>query len=312
MSEKAALTIKGLNVDFPGTSVIRNLELSVPENKTTCIIGETGSGKSVLLSAILRILPATASVSGEIFFDGKDLLTLSEKEMRNILGRTIAYIPQGVGDGMNPMLRVGGQISEGLVAHKMLERREAYEKGISQMEKFGIDESAKVARKFPHMLSGGMVQRALIAMGIIMDAPVILADEPTKGLDSSRIEIVRNSFKQLTGKTILCVTHDLLFAKDTADYICVLYSGEIVEYASSKDFFSNPLHPYSKMMIDALPSNGLRVYSGFAPPHAEEIKKACSFFDRCPFAEEKCVHHTSTVSLGTRKVKCRLYDDQVK
>lgn len=176
------------------------------------------------------------------------------------------------------------------------------------LERFGIEQSDKVVRQYPHMLSGGMRQRALIAMGVFMDTPVVFADEPTKGLDWECIQIVEKTFKAFAGKTILCVTHDLRFAKDVADYICILYGGQLIEVSDAKSFFNEPLHPYSKALISALPENGLKVTVGFAPPHTAQVGQ-CKFLNRCIYCTEKCRTSPPMIKRGTRKVRCFLYAD---
>ena len=304
------IEIKKLSVAFGGgVTAIDSLELTVPDRENTVIIGESGSGKSVLLAAILRILPASARVSGELLLDGTDLLSLSDREMNRLRGTRLAYIPQGGGSSMNPLLTVGYQIAEPLTEKKAVPRRAALAAAVEWMKRLNLGNEEKLAAAYPHMLSGGMRQRALIAMGAITGAPLLLADEPTKGLDGERVETVTELLRQFTDRTILCVSHDLRFARLVSDRICVMYAAQAVEQCLSADFFSEPLHPYSRMILEALPENGLKADMGFAPPHSEAGRMGCRFYDRCPKRGARCSEAPPMAERGGRKVRCWLYAD---
>ena len=304
------IEIKQLSVQFRGDiTAIDSLDLAVPEKQNTVIIGESGSGKSVLLAAILKILPSSARVTGELLLNGTDLLRLSEKEMSRVRGTEMAYIPQGGGSSMNPLLTVGYQVAEPLMEKQGVPKRAAMTAAIEWMKRLNLGNEEKLASAYPHMLSGGMRQRALIAMGAITGAPVLLADEPTKGLDGERVETVTELLRQLKDRTILCVSHDLRFAQLVSDRICVMYAAQAVEQASSEDFFSEPLHPYSRMILEAMPENGLKADMGFAPPHSEADRMGCRFYDRCPKHCKKCIQAPPMAERAGRKVRCWLYVD---
>lgn len=307
------LNIQDVTVRFgpPGTpNAIEHVTLQVPDRKRTCIIGETGSGKSVLLLSILQMLPETATVTGSAILNGEDLLALSPKQMRKRRGKVIAYIPQGSGDGMNPLLTVGYQVGEPLMLHKKQGKKTAIDRAYAILKKFDIGQDERIVKAYPHMFSGGMRQRALIAMGVIADAEILFADEPTKGLDQSRIQRVVEGFHKLDGKTLLCVTHDLRFAHQIADYLSVMYASELIEFASGEEFFRKPLHPYSQALLAALPENGMKIQEGFAAPREDEIAgRGCHYAQRCPYANERCCMKPPLIEIQDRKVRCWLYAD---
>ena len=209
-------------------NAVEEISLKIEDREKVFLIGETGSGKSVLLMAILGMLPDSAAITGRAVLDGRDILNLPEKEMRKIRGTKIAYIPQGSGEGMNPLLRAGYQIGEPRVIHQKERMAQAIRAAAGQLERFGLKK--EVLRQYPHTLSGGMKQRSLIVMGVMEQAPVLFADEPTKGLDPARILQIVDCFAKLKEQTLLCVTHDLRFAQAAAEKICVLYASQAVEY----------------------------------------------------------------------------------
>ncbi len=305
------LRIQDVTVRFgpPGTpNAIENVSLDVPEGRRTMIIGESGSGKSVLLMAILQMLPASAAVSGRAELDGLDLMAAGKTEMRRLRGRVVSYIPQGSGNSMNPLLTVGFQVGEPLMIHRRFSRRAAVRRACEALRSFDLGNEEQLVRQYPHTLSGGMKQRALIAMGVVNDAPVLFADEPTKGLDRARISMVTDAFRRLEGKTLLCVTHDLNFAQELADQVVVMYASEEIECGGAADFFARPLHPYSQAILRALPKNGLHASAGFAPPREdEEAARGCHYRMRCPYCTEKCGSRPPMFEAEGRKVRCWRY-----
>ena len=301
---------KNLTVTFPGgITALEQFSLRVPQDENTVVIGETGSGKSVMLSAIMRILPPSARVTGEILLDGRNLLSLKEREMNALRGRRLAYIPQGGGSSMNPLLTVGDQVAEPLMEKNKVRKKNALNAAREWLAELRLGDPVKIAASYPHTLSGGMRQRALIAMGAITGAPLLLADEPTKGLDGQRVDSTANLLLSLKGRTILCVSHDLGFARRIAQHICVLYASQSVEECRCEDFFQRPLHPYSQMLLASLPENGLQAELGFAPPHGDTARRGCRFYDRCPRRSARCAAPPPVAEVNGRKVRCWLYAD---
>lgn len=305
------LEIRNLSVWFHTTEggfAVRDVSMRLPEGRRTVMIGETGSGKSVMLQAILRLLPGTAHCSGEVLLDGVNLMELSPRAMRRVRGAGIGYIPQGNGSAMNPLLRVGFQVGEGLMEHRHLRRRAAMQRAISLLAQFHLGDEARIARTYPHMLSGGMRQRALIAMGVAANAPVLFADEPTKGLDEARITQVADTFRGLRQQTLLCVTHDLGFARAIADRIAVMYAAAQLEIADCADFFQNPLHPYAQALLASQAENGFACEIGFAPPSASLADSGCVFSGLCPRRWPRCDQEPPMFDVSGRKVRCWLYE----
>lgn len=289
-------------------AVVSDVSLALRPQDRLAVIGETGSGKSVLLQAILRLLPASAHVSGEILYHGQNLLTCREREMNRIRGRKIAYIPQGSGNGLNPVYSIGHQLCETIRKHQRCSQREALDRAAALLASFGMENGREICRQYPFQLSGGMRQRVLIAMGIAAGAELILVDEPTKGLDRRRIAMVEDTFRCLGERTLLCVTHDLRFARAISSRVAVMYASEQIETGDSESFFSAPLHPYSQAMLEALPENGLQAGVGFAPPRTDEAgQEMCHFYDRCPHRTQQCRCAPPLVVVGDRKVRCWKY-----
>ena len=275
------IEIKNLTIQFNRQPpVVEEMSLTVPEGGRTIILGESGSGKSVTLAAILGILPSDAAVRGSIKIGGAEMLGLRERELRKIRGKVIGYIPQGSGNGMNPLMTVGEQVSEPLVEHSGLKKGEALQKAKAWMERLGLTPADKLAKAYPHTLSGGMRQRALMAMGAAGGAKILLADEPTKGLDEKRIAEVEKLLLALEDRTLLCVSHDIRFASRVADTVCV-------------------------MLLEALPENGLNCPGGYAPSINKRF--ACTFAHRCPQASGKCLETPEMTRVEQHNVRCHLY-----
>ena len=290
--------------DFGIVRAVDGVSFELQKGEKFTLIGESGSGKSVLAQAILRLLPKNAEISGKIIFDGRDLLKLSEEEMRKIRGREIAWIPQSQ-SSLNPVLTVGFQSAEPMIEHLGLDKLSALSKVAKLFEFLGIGRGR--IKEYPHQFSGGMKQRVLVAMGISTDPKLIIADEPTKGLDSSKRSQIVELFRKIGDKTMLIITHDLNFAEKLADRIAVMYCGEIVEVSPAEEFFSEPLHPYSKGLLESLPSKGLKPIKGFQPSMIKP-PKGCRFRERCEFASEICKNEPPLVNLNGRSVRCWLYD----
>jgi peptide/nickel transport system ATP-binding protein len=306
------LTIKNVSVTFHHHRVraVENGNLDIRKGEKAVIIGETGSGKSVLLLSILKLLPADAATDGEIRFDSKDLLTCDEAEMNTIRGKRIGYIPQGGGGSLNPLLKTGFQVAEPMMFHYKVPKQSALKKAVELMRRFAINGTEKYSQAYPHQFSGGMRQRAMIAMGMSADPELLLIDEPTKGLDIKNIQTVVDCLQNLDHRTLLCVTHDLRVAKNIADKVYVMYAAQFLESAQAEDFFNDPLHPYSKALLASLPENGLKAVMGFAPKHALHASIGCRFYGRCPKTKDKCLTPPPLVKKNKREVRCWLYTEE--
>lgn len=301
------LEIQNLSVKFhlPHGSItaLEHINFTLHDGEKICVIGESGSGKSVLMLAVLCLLPENANVSGKILLDGEDLLKKTKKELTKILGVKLSYVPQGSGNSLNPLLKLGFQISESLVEHQSISRREAMKRSIGLLQRFQLGEESQLVRAYPHTLSGGMRQRTLLALGIAPEAPYLVADEPTKGLDSDRVDLVADCFNSVENTSLLCVTHDLAFAQRVADRVAIIYAGQMVECEEAKRFFRAPRHPYSRALLDAVPERGLNAIDGFSSGH-DDYKDACRFYSRCPRRTERCLAQPQDDWDGERMVKC--------
>ncbi len=304
------LRVEDLSVSFEGKNFVQAVEhvsLEVRAGDRLCIIGETGSGKSILLLAILRLLSPTAKVSGKAFYRDKDLFALTEKQLDAIRGSRISYVPQGSGNGMNPLLKVGFQVAEPMIAHRGMKRKEAESRAVELLKSFRLDREETIAKQYPFTYSGGMRQRALIAMGISAGAEVLFAAEPTKGLDETRVKLTAEAFNALEGKTLVCVTHDLGFARSVSSRVSVMYAANQVEAASTEELFRNPLHPYTRDMLAAMPENGLHFRPGYAPAHSDAGTAGCKYALRCDRCSEKCRETPPLFDLGGHQVRCWQY-----
>ena len=305
------IEIKDVSVSFAAghtVQAVNNVSLSIKQGQKTALIGETGSGKSVLLLAVLRLLPKNANITGSVMYHERDLLRLSEKELQRVRGAQIGYVPQGNGNSLNPLMTIGTQIGEPLVQHRGYSKKRAFAESIGLLKRFHIGNEEKRAKSYPHTYSGGMRQRALVAMGISAGAELILADEPTKGLDEQKVAQVEEALLSLSEQAVLCVTHDINFAGAVAQYIGVMYASYLVEYAPKGVLLTNPLHPYTRDMIRAMPENGLQAETGFTPSQTKA--SGCLYKSRCSDCAERCDRVPPVFELeGGHKVRCWKYAD---
>ena len=268
---------------------VDRLDLEIREGETLGLIGETGCGKTVLGLSIMRLLPRNVRMEGEILYRGDDLLRLSEEEMRRMRGKEIALIPQNPSASLNPVLKVGGQISEAIELHQGLKRAEAWQKAAQLLKSFGLNSSARGITRYPHQLSRGMKQRVLVAMGIACNPSLVIADEPTKGLDAIVRAHVVESLRRLCSekRALLLITHDLEVAFTLCDRIAVMYAGEIIELAATSSILSEPRHPYTRGLLNSLPSRELKPIPGFSPSLID-LPAGCKFHPRCDHCLEVC------------------------
>jgi peptide/nickel transport system ATP-binding protein/oligopeptide transport system ATP-binding protein len=262
-------------------------------------VGESGCGKTVSSLSILKLLemPPAEFHSGKIFFEGQDLLTFSEQQMRNIRGKSISMIFQEPMTSLNPMLSIGFQVGEVLINHERLTARQARSRTVELLEMVGIPSPAKRATEYPHQLSGGMRQRVMIALALACNPRVLIADEPTTALDvtiQAQILELMIDLRENLGTSILLITHDLGVIAETAHRVAVMYAGKIVEEADVGTIFKNPLHPYTRGLMKSVPridesgsTRRLAEIPGMVP-NLYHLPPGCSFFDRCPVGREKC------------------------
>ncbi|MGB3457887.1 MAG: ABC transporter ATP-binding protein [Halobacteriota archaeon] len=286
------LSITHLQVHFPTqdgiVKAVNTIDLEIANDERLGLIGETGCGKTVLGMSIIRLLPSSTTIEGEIKYKGKDLLKLTEKEIRKIRGKEIAMILQNPTTSLNPVLKVGDQIAEAIKLHQGLARRAAKAKAVEMLEAVKIPDATKRANEYPHQFSGGMKERAMIAMGLACDPAMIIADEPTKGLDVTVKKQIVKLMKEVTKqKTMLFITHDLGVAAEICDNITVMYAGELMEYANTEAIFKNPMHPYTQGFLNSLPSMGLKAIKGMSPSLIDP-PSGCRFHTRCDCANAKC------------------------
>jgi peptide/nickel transport system ATP-binding protein len=310
------LGIRNLKVCFYSEDgvvrAVNDVDLDIGEGETLGIIGETGCGKTILGLSILRLLSENTKVEGKILYRGEDLLKLSEDEMRKIRGKEIAMIFQNPLSSMNPVLTIGTQVAEPVELHQHLEYRNAKERVIEMLKSVRIPSPSKRVNEYPHEFSGGMRQRAMIAMGLICMPSLIIADEPTTGLDvtiqAQIVELMKEVLED-SGTSMLLITHDLGVAAELCDHIAVMYPGEIVEYASVRDMFKNPKHPYTRGFLDSLPGRGLKPIPGISPSLIN-IPDGCKFHPRCSYATGRCKkERPRMIEVGEKHyVRCFLYD----
>jgi peptide/nickel transport system ATP-binding protein len=276
---------------------VDDVSFDVGRGETICIVGESGSGKSVTALSILRLIrpPGVIEPNSRIEFDGRDLISLSDEEIRKVRGRQIAMIFQEPMSALNPVLSVGEQIAEVVRVHTDASRHEAWERAVEMLSLTGIPDPRERAKQYPHQLSGGMRQRCMIAMALVMNPALVIADEPTTALDvtiqAQILELLRD-LQDRTGMSILLITHDLGVVAETADRVCVMYGGEIVEETTTAELFSNAHHPYTRGLMRAMPQLGnhqqrLRTIPGVVPPPTA-WPTGCRFRDRCEHAWERC------------------------
>jgi len=295
----ALLEVSGLTVRFPTAEPVRNLSFSVGEGETLAIVGESGSGKSLTALALMQLLPKSARVTdGEIRFDGRDLLALPEKDMRQVRGRDIGMIFQEPMTSLNPVLTIGAQIREVLRLHQGLSARAAQARAIELLDLVRIPDPQRRVKDFPHQLSGGMRQRVMIAMAVACSPKLLIADEPTTALDVTIQAQVLDLIDQLRKKlsmAVILITHDLGVVGQWADKVVVMYAGRKVEEALPDALFGTPLHPYTRGLLAASPR--LNAGQHYRQTKLIEIpgsivsaagEKGCPFRPRCPLARASC------------------------
>ena len=301
---KQELLVRNLKVSFSTPEkeliAVRGISYQLNQGETLALVGESGCGKTVSALSILRLIeePPGKIISGEILFDDKDLLKLTKKELQDHRGKDIAMVFQNPMTSMNPVLTIGEQIIETLLRHTSLSRKEAKEKSLKLLEQVEISSPKEKLDQYPHQLSGGMRQRAMIAMALSCSPRILIADEPTTALDvliQAQILDLLKKIKKETRMSILLITHDLGVVAEIAKRVMVMYAGEIVETGPVRDLFRSPLHPYTIGLMKSIPelkstkkiNSKLNEIPG-AVPSLSQIPSGCPFHPRCPSVENRC------------------------
>ena len=300
--EAAALAVHDLKTVFQTSSgevhAVNGVSFELAPGELLGVVGESGSGKSVTMMSLLKLLPMPPAEirSGTVMFEGRDLLSLSAKELRAVRGARIGFIFQDPMTSLNPVFTVGYQLTEPLRKHMGLSKRAAEDRAVELMELVNIPDARRRLSDFPHQFSGGMRQRVMIAMALTCDPKVLIADEPTTALDvtvqAQILELMRDLREKL-GTAIVWITHDLGVVAGIADRVAVMYGGQIVEYAPVGELFENPQHPYTIGLLETLPSlTGKReerlVSIPGQPPNLRVHPDFCPYAPRCPHAFERC------------------------
>lgn len=312
-SQSKLLEVRDLEVSFHGTTpvtVLSGISFSISERETLALVGETGCGKSVAAHAIMRLLPSESRVKGVVEFMGKNLPGLSEKEMAEIRGKEIGIIFQNPSLALNPVYSIGHQIAEPLRVHRKEQKNKAFSRAAEALKNRGFANAAECIRSYPSWCSGGMNQRFLIASSTMLNPALLIADEPGKGLDKKCITELETELKKLKVEkktALLLISHDLGFVQRLADRVAVMYAGEIVEFADTLSIFQEPLHPYSRGLLNSLPEKGFVPIPGFSPP-ISNLPSGCRFHPRCPLRERICIeNHPGFKEVEGRAVRCFLY-----
>ena len=299
--------------------VVTDVSITVEEGEILGLVGESGSGKSVTAKNVMRLLPTPpASVlSGEILFKGRDILKLSEKEMRSVRGNEISMIFQEPMTSLNPVYTCGNQIMEAVMLHQHVDKKTARAKAEEMLKLVGMSMPEERLKNYPHELSGGMRQRVMIAMALCSNPSLLIADEPTTALDptiqAQILELIGELQKKL-GMSVWYITHDLGVVAELCHRVVVMYAGMVMEVAQTEDLFSKPAHPYTQGLMKAMPrmnSGGERLNSiEGVVPHITEMPKGCHFHPRCPYATELCRQSCPPMTdLGNgHQVRCHLAD----
>ncbi|KYH41172.1 MAG: peptide ABC transporter ATPase [Candidatus Bathyarchaeota archaeon B26-1] len=293
---------------------VDDVSFEVDRGETLALIGESGCGKSSLAKAIIRLLPRNVSVyEGHVYLNGEDLMNLDEEEFRKTVRWTgISMVSQAALNSLNPVIKVGQQVAEPLILHKGMKGKEALEKARETLQRVGIPET--FADRYPFELSGGMRQRAIIAMTLITNPDLIILDEPTSALDVLTQANIMNLLKKIKRElnlSFIFITHDIALSSELADKVAVMYAGQIVELSDAERFYKSPLHPYSTKLMASVPTlreNKKLEFIPGSPPSLIEPPKGCRFAPRCPYRTEDCSRDPPLISLGDGcYVRCWLH-----
>lgn len=321
----ALLEVKNLKTHFFTNKTVipavDGVDIKINKGETVALVGESGSGKSITSLSIMKLVPNPPGeiVDGKILFDGNDLAALAEEDMYHIRGNDISMIFQEPMTSLNPVLTIGEQITEVLIYHKKLSKREASRRAIDLLKMVGFSRAEEMLDEYPHRLSGGMRQRVMIAIAMSCNPKLLIADEPTTALDvtiqAQILELMKGLSKQFD-TSILLITHDLGVVSEIADKVLVMYCGQVVEEAAVDDLFDEPLHPYTIGLMESIPSidadaDRLVPIQGNVPSPGH-YPKGCRFASRCPHVFNRCLQEVPRLMKvqEDRAVRCFLYDKE--
>ena len=323
--DEILLEVSGLKTYFQDRKgqvpAVDGVDFFLRKGETLGIVGESGCGKSVTSMSILHLLPPKGRiVDGTIRFKGRDITHLPPAEMAKLRGKEIAMIFQEPMTSLNPVYTVGYQISEMILRHEKVSKKEARARAIEMLRLVNIPAPEKRIDEYPHELSGGMRQRVMIAMALSCNPELLIADEPTTALDvtiQAQILDLMRTLKQTLNTSIMMITHDLGVVAEMSDYVLVMYAGMVMEYSDVRSLFADPLHPYTQGLLKALPRMGesqekLYVIDGVVPS-LYELPTGCRFWPRCAYATERCKHEIPALyEVEGRKIRCFRYENGVK
>jgi peptide/nickel transport system ATP-binding protein len=313
------LEVRGLNVRFVGdegiVTAVDDVSFTLSLGQTLCLLGESGCGKTVTMRSLMRLLPATARLSGSVRLDGLEVTTLHERELLAIRGSKVAMVFQDPMSALDPVFTIGQQIMEVVVAHEGVSRTKARARALALLELVQIPSAKSRLDAFPHELSGGLRQRAMIALALSCRPKLLLADEPTTALDATvqiQILILLRELQRELGMAIMLVTHDLGVASEIADRVAVMYAGRLVETADIGDLIRAPVHPYTAGLlastVNEQTQDGVLTPIPGAPPNLSNLPKGCAFAPRCTRTVDRCTAEApQLVGIGPgRAVRCHL------
>lgn len=324
MSDQFILSVENLSIALETRGervrIVDQVSFAVPRGKVVGLVGESGSGKSMTALAVMRLLPRSASlIGGAIRFLGEDLASVEERRMEKIRGRSIALIFQSSRTALNPLMSVGAQIARVYRHHFAYSRRKSWDLAVEILDRVGIPRAGERARNFPHQFSGGMAQRVMIALTVACRAQLLIADEPTTGLDvttEAQILDLLEEVRREQGSSLLLITHNLGLVATQCDYVAVMHGGHIVEFGPLREIFNSPKHPYTQGLLSSVPRPDRELLletslAGRAPDPLSLPLTGCRFIDRCPRRLAHCDQPVPWVRVGREHHSyCHLHEDQ--
>lgn len=283
------LDIRDLKVAIGSVRALAGVDLTVARGEVVGLVGESGGGKSMIARSVVGLLPRGARATGQVLFGGRDVLTMDAAELAAHRGAGAAICFQNPRGALSPTRSVGRQLTDRLITHQGMDAAGAREAAVALFESVGIRSAARRFTAYPHELSGGQAQRVMISLATGCAPGLLIADEPTTGLDRPLVDATMTELRRLRdeGRAVLLITHDLRAAEQVADEVAVMYAGRIVELAEAESFFTRPRHPYARGLLDALPTRAFKPVPG-RPPELTRLPAGCAFQPRCPLATPLC------------------------